>query len=597
MLPDDLDPAVLELATLGSLATRIEPQLLRTLRVNLAPHLRSGTEADFWFSPLVAARASTGVVLSAEFVQPLRDALAIDRNRLDGAWRITERAHRDGSPVLLAEEELAWLSARGLTAADENERARGLLRRLVATLIDENQSEMVNWAGRAVLRLPANVFKFEEASFLALAANYRGADVATAIEKSPFGRWAEVPWLMPKGAPGRVVGVRLVVGGVEFGPPTLEGAHALRLPPGRDLSVLVGFDEPNGWRETRVRINPEKTKFVPFEGDECRIAVPAGPAYRLRYDTSNGKLRNSGAQTLAQFAQGVRKLSAYKTLHDILQRVQLEHYGFIVAEIKKLGEDSTVRDVLGIHISALQRLCADARMAADAWGDSEASFGAERAWVSTLSSAVNDLDAAVERFDVRSARGATLIIRQILGQEPARLDHEMRRTTESLSVEELISTLAERKSIRGLQAKRERELDLAMANLESLWSNLRGRMAIHNRWQNVENQLWVADQEFERTSPDISEDFLALWEKSKLGITILWDLDPSAEWTTKTRRYVNEVDALLNATAVDVRAVQRRYNRFRTDARYQFFEVDMSLKSFCDQMLGLGPMLASLLDG
>jgi TIR domain len=206
---------------------------------------------------------------------------------------------------------------------------------------------------------------------------------------------------------------------------------------------------------------------------------------------------------LSGISRDLKKLKAYKTLHDVLQHVQIERYPFVVAQIKRLGEDPTVLDELGGHVVALRKLCIDAGNAVDALRDIGASFSPERSWLRTLSSAIDDLDAASEKLDRPGARGVALTIRDVLSKHSARMDYELRGTAESLRLDHLISTIAAVAAIRGLTEAEKAPLEAAKVKLQKLNGYLGGRVAVHNKWQDVENQLWAADEEFERTPSTI----------------------------------------------------------------------------------------------
>lgn len=281
-LLDQVSPQVLHLASLASLATRIEPQLLRHLRLELAPDLAPGVEAELWFSPLVAQAAATGIVLHPEALAPLRSRLKAAGRMLDRAWHVTRSVHEGGSPVLLAEEELAWLATRGLSDPADLARARELMQRLLATMIDPGSHGLVNWAQRAVVHLPEPVFALEEARMLALAASYRGATIPSShADRFPQAKQA-VPWLMPKEQARRLLGVRLVAEGVEFGPADLDGMHLLTLPPGREVAITIAGKEEGGWREVFVHADAKALSFVPFEAREYRIGIRGGESFTLR---------------------------------------------------------------------------------------------------------------------------------------------------------------------------------------------------------------------------------------------------------------------------------------------------------------------------
>src|SRR5258705_7871678 len=61
-----------DLARLAALASQIEPELLRALRLQLLPGVDVSAEGDLWFSDVVEIRGPSSVVLGAEVLPALR---------------------------------------------------------------------------------------------------------------------------------------------------------------------------------------------------------------------------------------------------------------------------------------------------------------------------------------------------------------------------------------------------------------------------------------------------------------------------------------------------------------------------------------------
>lgn len=112
-------PDAAALATLASLAVRIDSALLRRLRLQLLPRAEPGIEADVWFSGLHESRGRDGLVLDAQVQQQLRARLAQlpagdDGMRpLERAWQITAALHADAPEALQAEQALTIEALRG----------------------------------------------------------------------------------------------------------------------------------------------------------------------------------------------------------------------------------------------------------------------------------------------------------------------------------------------------------------------------------------------------------------------------------------------------------------------------------------------------
>ena len=265
-----LDPATRALASASALATRVEPRLLRQLRLMLAdttgPDHGMGvhTEARLWFSPLVAERGPTGFTLLPAARDGLLRLLRRERSDLHRAWAVVAAAHVDSPPALQMEEAASfhWLN-------DDPAAARQVLRSLVATLVAPQRSGSWRWATQAVLRLPRALLAMEEAQMLALGAAARSGEPQTlaGLAQPSGGAWH---WLRPPLAQ-REVAVTLRPGAIEFAPrPTGTAAGAallLRVPdqPVVLLNIRAWGDDPaaDAAPATTLRLNPQRRMLVP----------------------------------------------------------------------------------------------------------------------------------------------------------------------------------------------------------------------------------------------------------------------------------------------------------------------------------------------
>ena len=110
-------PDTLRLAERVSIAVRVEPALLRAVRLRLCPTLPAAAEADLWFSGLIEARNRSGFTMLPWVRVALQQRLAANRRDLDSAWQITRAGHARTPRLMRIEEELVWLALSG--APDE----------------------------------------------------------------------------------------------------------------------------------------------------------------------------------------------------------------------------------------------------------------------------------------------------------------------------------------------------------------------------------------------------------------------------------------------------------------------------------------------
>lgn len=251
-----LDISTTSLAETVSLAVRIEPQLLRKMRLELFPTTNAGVEADLWFSPLVESRTPSGIVFQRGVLQLLRQRLAGKVEQLEAAWRVTESVHRYVSPAILAEEKLAYLALSG-----KHEEMRKLLRSVVATLVSPRGRRLAGWAARAVGWLPEEAKHCEEAQMLAFGASLRlGEGGLGIISAGQAADWSS--WLSPDDLETVAVGVTLLEDAVEFGPVGRTLSHRIELPKTNPVVVELGWQDGTQERSERVILDPQNLKIV-----------------------------------------------------------------------------------------------------------------------------------------------------------------------------------------------------------------------------------------------------------------------------------------------------------------------------------------------
>lgn len=269
--PDDVTPELTHgarlLAERACLAARIEPSLLRALRL-MAPALDVAAESELYWSDLVEVRSSAGLRLRHDKLNWLREQLRAQPKLFEACWRVTADSHRHSARAIRYEEELTYLTLGGLADADARARARSILRELVSTIHREGIERLAFWGERALVRMPPELVEsMEEARML-----YAG------IARSGGAQSDEYAWLdVPSVAEGQTY-VRMVTGGIEFVPTPLTDSHELRLPAVSHPLVQLRWQE----QQRVVSIDRARTTFVELDASEL-ILQPLGAArYRLR---------------------------------------------------------------------------------------------------------------------------------------------------------------------------------------------------------------------------------------------------------------------------------------------------------------------------
>lgn len=153
-----LSGPVEDMAVALSAAVRIEPQLIRAVRLTVFPYHDVSVETDLWFSAAVSSRGAQGLAFDGAARLLLQEALAA---RLAGAAR-TDPVHRIGdviarvhahlSPALRVEEQVTWLALSGAEPAIDD-----ALRPVLKAVVYEGRAGIARWFATAVHRMPEAV--------------------------------------------------------------------------------------------------------------------------------------------------------------------------------------------------------------------------------------------------------------------------------------------------------------------------------------------------------------------------------------------------------------------------------------------------------
>ncbi|HLM02327.1 MAG TPA: hypothetical protein VK400_14845, partial [Pyrinomonadaceae bacterium] len=168
-------PDVYFLALITSPARKIEPELLRALRLKLADYFPAGakpsveTESALWFSSLVESRGSDSITLLPGVLDLLRERLkAQPVNLLEKIRAIIKECHQSVPPVISWEEDLIYYS---LIPAQDIHR-RSLIRHTVLmaakAVLSGKRPGLEEWINGMTTRVPAEISEHEDFKTLLL---------------------------------------------------------------------------------------------------------------------------------------------------------------------------------------------------------------------------------------------------------------------------------------------------------------------------------------------------------------------------------------------------------------------------------------------
>jgi S1-C subfamily serine protease len=278
-------PLAFALAVNSSLATRIEPRLLRRLRLATLPGVDASAEADLWWSPIVQVRSPSAFLFHAEIAAELRATLASEPDRLCRAHEISAEVLARSHWTTRVEVELVWLGLRAGAAAtaDDEGVIQRHFRRLLAAFATDEEREVAAWAARSLPRLPRTISDRVESYAVALAASarLRGQRVLAGAPPPGVARhlWTD---LLPKQMGEVPVEVERAGGYLIFraGRQAPDGALLLRVPQTNPLLIEVGLDRDG--TNAIVALDPAGSAAIPAPSREVWLRTLVGKRYRLR---------------------------------------------------------------------------------------------------------------------------------------------------------------------------------------------------------------------------------------------------------------------------------------------------------------------------
>ncbi|HEV7651551.1 MAG TPA: hypothetical protein VGP26_25655 [Actinophytocola sp.] len=277
----ETNPAAVELARACSLAARVEPDLLRRLRL-LLPGLDAAAEADLWFSDLLTGRDATAIavdplvaeLLRARLREPdqvtLRDALVAEiAGRHAGAhWtvRLEERIHHvDVSRPADADDQIDELLLAALKELATEPDSRGTAR----------------WLLGATGRFPRDVTPRITCRVSTAAATMhldRQAPLAGLLDAGETQAW--LPWLAAS-LDTVTVPVRLLDGSVVLGADHDEAVPLPDVPDTDPLLVEVRWHDGVRAASQRVRFRLDEPVQVETGAGTVTLVTLSGAAYEL----------------------------------------------------------------------------------------------------------------------------------------------------------------------------------------------------------------------------------------------------------------------------------------------------------------------------
>jgi hypothetical protein len=389
------------------------------------------------------------------------------------------------------------------------------------------------------------------------------------------------------GTPLRQTAYRLLQRAGEEGTTEMLLRGVLARRPNRpDLRPIIGKHYPQALLPMPVTRAQVSDVVDGLEAVKRRSADPA----------VNAMVTESRAE-LERVNRELHLLARYKNLHDALHLVQLRHLRVVTGAVRRLRTDPTAGMELTDYVAELQIHAVAARGAAEGLPDGTARED-ELAWVTTLEAAVTDLRTALDTLDDRTGALAVANLKQVLRVQPFRINQHLTSTAQRLPLTKLIAALQKIASTTANGEQQRGYLDDAITSLQALVPDLLGCVHEHRLWQEVENDLWLAQTGWEQgATSDALGDFWIVWPRITERVATLSAAYTTDAWAVRLNNYAAAFKRAFPdpANVVDLAGAQAAFDRFRHDALFRFYLVDKTLKDKCGAITAIGQPLDDLL--
>jgi WD40 repeat protein len=293
------NPAAVDLAALCALAARVEPDLLRRLRL-LLPGADAATEADLWFSDLLSGRDSSAITVDPRVADALRESLR-DPSRAtlrERAWAEITRTHATAHWSVRLEERIHYLdAARPPGAAEEIDDL--LLAAMDRLRTEPDPRATARWLLGAAGRQPGAIrSRTASRASQAAAALHLDHQAPSPDLLAPAEAEAWLPWLTQT-LPELRIPVQLLDGAVILGAPG-EDAVLVSIPDTDPLVVEVRWHDGVRDHSRSVRFGRSDPVHIETGTRAAELITLTGTSYRLepangvhngRYDHLKAALR------------------------------------------------------------------------------------------------------------------------------------------------------------------------------------------------------------------------------------------------------------------------------------------------------------------
>ena len=282
-------------------------------------------------------------------------------------------------------------------------------------------------------------------------------------------------------------------------------------------------------------------------------------------------------------SEQINRLGQYKSLHDILHRLQFDCYNLILQEVDRFPGDERSTDNLKYYQITLEFIVEELRSMAR----SSKIVRREIGWIKDLLEAQIAFDDALKNLDQGRLKTPVWLLNRLLATQPSQINTSLNNAARALRLPALnAGLLMIKQSFENaeLDAKTKSAFLEGVDAIDQLNVNLVALVNEHDAWQEIDLELrWL------ETSID---NLVISWPFLYKKIAPLCE-GVDVQWAIRLTESMSVLTAALEAN--NPSHLRLAFRSFRARANIRFYQVDMSLKKLSDELQEVGANLASIL--
>jgi hypothetical protein len=292
-------------------------------------------------------------------------------------------------------------------------------------------------------------------------------------------------------------------------------------------------------------------------------------------------------QSLETTCYHIDQLSVYKTLHDLLHKLEFECYQPIMNGAGDFPDNEYFRPILRHHKDDLRDIVGTLYDLADLPNFPQS----ERAWIDQLNQAADLLQGAIKNASKEQLKRAIILIERVRLLNPTRINECLKNAARSLRLDTLIETMAvvsKRYANSDYASDRLRVISQGLTELKQIHGKLGSLIIEHDIWQMYEPDL----RQIEGQLAQHMQQLEWLWQELKPALVMLCG-SRDDRWTRNLRQTIEDLDQAIVARTLD--AIAEIFYDFHRQFSLCFFRADKELKEECIKLRHIDGPLRSVL--